>query len=102
MTILTSPSVSSIVNFVILFVFLTLSTEPGERPDMDKILSIYLSTTVLEELPYVVGYCGEFHESITQWAGPHWIPGLSIFSFLKFSCSDQLSQAHHGTLLTTI
>lgn len=51
---------------------------------MDKILSIYLSTTVLEELPYVVGYCGEFQESITQWAGPHWIPGLSIFVFKNF------------------
>lgn len=45
---------------------------------MDEILSKYLSATILEELPYVVGYCGEFREGIMQQSGPRRIPGLPI------------------------
>ena len=85
MTILASPSVSIQVGFV--DAFLRLSTEPGERPDMDEILSVYLSAPTLGELPYVVGYCGEFRENIMQQAGPRYHPGLSIL-FLKISSSD--------------
>jgi hypothetical protein len=64
--------------------FLILSTEPGEHPDMDEILSVYLSATILEELPYVVGYCGEFREGIMQKTGPRYHPGLSILFFFNF------------------
>jgi hypothetical protein len=51
---------------------------------MDEILSRFLSATVFEELPYVVGFCGDFREGITQQAGPRLIPGLS--SSLNFLC----------------
>ena len=83
---------------MLLLIFLTLSTEPGERLDMDEILSVYL-TTVLEELPYVKGYCGEFHAGITQQAGPRRIPGLSIFFYCYgVTSSHQSSQALLGNL----
>ena len=59
--------------------FFTLSTEPGDPPDMDSILSQFLSATTLQELPYVKGYCGEFREGIVQKAGPRRIPGSSVF-----------------------
>jgi hypothetical protein len=66
-----------------LLLLLTLSTEPGpgEHPDMDAILSKFLSATVVEELPYVEGYCGEFREGLMQQAGPRRMPGLLIFFF---------------------
>jgi hypothetical protein len=54
-------------------------SEPGDHPDMDSILPKFLSATMLEELPYIEGYCGEFCEGITQKAGPRRIPGLSVF-----------------------
>ena len=52
--------------------------EPGDCPDIDNILSKFLSGTILEELPYIEGYCGEFHEGIMQQAGPCRIHSLSI------------------------
>ena len=66
---------------------------------MDEILSIYLNATILEELPYVVGYCGEFRERIMQQAGPCQVPGLSV-SFFIVTSSYQSSQAFLGKLLT--
>ena len=55
--------------------------EPGDCPD---ILSRFLTANLLEELPYVEGYCGEFLEGIMQQAGPHWITSLFIFFLFKF------------------
>lgn len=78
LTIKTSPSVSPMTVTLNLLIFLTLFTEPGERPDMDEILSRFLSAAILEELPYVEGYCGEFREGITQQAGPRRISGSLI------------------------
>jgi hypothetical protein len=67
---------------LLLFVdILILSAEPGEYPNMEAILSIYLNDTVLEELPYVAGYCGEFRKGIMQQAGPRRIPGTSDFLY---------------------
>ena len=57
------------------FYFLTFSTEPGEYPDMEKLLSVYLRDKNLEQLPYVTGYAGEFCEGIMQEAGPRRVPG---------------------------
>jgi hypothetical protein len=54
---------------LILLIILTF-TEPGDRPNMDEILFRYLGASILEELPYIEGYCGDFHEGITQQAGP--------------------------------
>jgi hypothetical protein len=65
------------IRFVNIYIF----TEPGERPDMDAILFRFLGATILETLPYVKGYCGEFREGITQQAGPRQIPGLFIDIF---------------------
>jgi hypothetical protein len=49
---------------------------------MDRILSIYLRQATLEDLPYIVGYDGEFSSSIFQQAGPCRIPGISIYFFI--------------------
>lgn len=66
------------------FVNIYIPTEPRECPDMDEILFRFLSAIILEELPYVKGYCGEFwgKKGIMQQAGPHWIHGS--FIDLKF------------------
>jgi hypothetical protein len=61
------------------FYLFTFSTEPGAYPDMQNILSIYLRDTTLEDLPYVVGYCGEFCDGISQQAGSRLVPGMSSF-----------------------
>ena len=58
--------------------------EPGDLPDMDNILSRFLTTNVLEELPYIEGYCGEFCEGIMQQAGPCQINSPFIFFLFKF------------------
>ena len=82
LTINTSLSVSLMCMTLLLFVdILALSAEPGEYPNMEAILSMYLNDTMLKELPYVVGYCGEFREGIMQQAGPHCYDFLSLFLF---------------------
>ena len=63
-----------------LFLF-TFSTEPGAYPDMENILSVYLRDTTLEDLPYIVGYGGEFCDGIFQQAGSRLVPDSS-WSFL--------------------
>lgn len=77
-----------------LFLF-TFSTEPGTYPDMENILSIYLRDTTLEELPYVVGYCGEFCDGIFQQAGSRLVPGMSSFLYLV-TTFDHFSQTVLG------
>ena len=72
------PIRKSRVILLLLFLF-TFSTEPGAYPDMENILSIYLRNANLEDLPYVVGYGGEFCEGIFQQAGSRLVPGKSSF-----------------------
>ena len=84
--IYTSPSVSRVTLSLSL---LTFSTEPGQYPDMEAILSIYLRDRSLETLPYITGYCGEF--GILQRAGPRQIPGMSMSLQIFVYCYHYLS-----------
>jgi hypothetical protein len=80
---------------LLLLLLFTFSTEPGAYPDMENILSVYLMDTTLEDLPYVVGYGGEFCEGIFQQAGSRLIPGMSSFLYLV-STFDHFSQTVLG------
>ena len=84
LTIHTLQSISSMTVTLSLFIIFNTFPEPGDHPDMDNILSRFLTANVLEELPYVEGYCGEFCEGITQQVGPRWITSPFIFFLFKF------------------
>jgi hypothetical protein len=58
---------------------------------MEAMLSIYLRGPKLEDLPYVSGYCGEFHDGISQQAGPRLIPGMSVLLLYIIITTDGLS-----------
>ena len=68
-----------LISLTLLFTF---STEPGVYPDMENILSVYLRDTNLADLPYIVGYGGEFCDGIFQQAGSRLVPGMSLFLYL--------------------
>ena len=58
---------------------------------MENILSGYLRDTTLEDLPYVVGYGGEFRDGIFQQAGKCLVPGMSPFLYLVTSFDDLIT-----------